>query len=102
MARVEAGAGGRGGGRGGKALAAGTLVVCPLSLIGQWREEIEGRTQAGALSVLFHYGADRTRSIRDLCQYDVVLTTYGTLCKEMIKAEADLGAAEGTAARTTG
>ncbi|CAN0429072.1 unnamed protein product, partial [Discosporangium mesarthrocarpum] len=39
----------------------GTLVVCPLSLIGQWREEIEGRTQAGAVSVLFHYGADRTR-----------------------------------------
>lgn len=39
----------------------GTLVVCPLSLIGQWRAELESKTRRGAIAVCFHYGAGRSR-----------------------------------------
>ncbi|CAM9541557.1 unnamed protein product, partial [Discosporangium mesarthrocarpum] len=35
------------------------------------------------------------RSARELSSFDVVLTTYGTLCKEMLRGEAALGEAEG-------
>ncbi|CAN0550665.1 unnamed protein product, partial [Ectocarpus sp. 12 AP-2014] len=74
-------ASGRGAGKGG-----GTLVVCPLSLIGQWRGELESKTRKGAISVGFHYGAGRSRR---LCRKDVVLTTYGVLSSEMARHEAD-------------
>ncbi|CAN0353714.1 unnamed protein product, partial [Hapterophycus canaliculatus] len=67
----------------------GTLVVCPLSLIGQWRAELESKTRKGAITVCFHYGAGRSRSTRELCRKDVVLTTYGVLSSEMVKHEAD-------------
>ncbi|CAN0561477.1 unnamed protein product, partial [Laminaria digitata] len=57
-------------GRGG-----GTLVVCPLSLIGQWRAELESKTRKGAIEVCFHYGAGRSRfGPLDLCVRDVMIT----------------------------
>lgn len=43
------------------AVSGGTLVVCPLSMIGQWRGELESKTRRGALAVCFHYGAGRNR-----------------------------------------
>lgn len=48
-------------GPGGSEANGGTLVVCPLSLIGQWRGEIESKTRKGAISVCFHYGSGRNR-----------------------------------------
>lgn len=48
-------------GRGGGGGVGGTLVVCPLSLIGQWRAELESKTRKGAIAVCFHYGAGRSR-----------------------------------------
>lgn len=39
----------------------GTLVVCPLSMIGQWRGELDSKTRKGALTVSFHYGSGRNR-----------------------------------------
>lgn len=42
-------------------LPGGTLVVCPLSLIGQWRGELESKTRKGALSVSFYYGTTKSR-----------------------------------------
>lgn len=52
---------GRRAGRGDGGMRGGTLVVCPLSLIGQWRGELESKTRKGAISVCFHYGAGRSR-----------------------------------------
>lgn len=51
----------RRGGAGRGPMQGGTLVVCPLSLIGQWREEVESKTRKGALSVSFYYGTTRSR-----------------------------------------
>jgi superfamily II DNA or RNA helicase len=58
---------GGGGGGGGRGLAAGssrrrsraTLVVCPMSLLDQWREEILRHTTIDAEDILTYYGDDR-------------------------------------------
>lgn len=57
----------------------GTLVVCPMSLLGQWKDELEAHSAQGALSVFVHYAGDKTSSLMLMAQHDVVLTTYGVL-----------------------
>ncbi|CAD6264139.1 unnamed protein product [Miscanthus lutarioriparius] len=57
----------------------GTLIVCPQSLLGQWKDELEAHSAQGALSVFVHYGGDKTSSLMLMAQHDVVLTTYGVL-----------------------
>ena len=58
---------------------ASTLIVCPMVLLSQWRDEVLSHTH---LSVLIYYGAEKTRSASDLQSYDVVITSYGTLSAE--------------------
>ena len=64
----------------------GTLVVCPMSLLGQWRDEIERHVRGGALRVVVYYGSDRNTKgagVRALIDADVVLTTFGVLGSEL-------------------
>jgi len=71
-----------------------TLVVAPVSMLGQWRREILAYT-AGAARVRLHYGTERVRRARDLAECDFVLTSYGTLAAEydgLLKAEASMAA----------
>ncbi len=63
-----------------------TLVVCPLSLMDQWVDEIE-RCSAGAATVLMHYGNSSGSGSsgsggRLMFSADVVVTSYGTLVAE--------------------
>jgi SNF2 family DNA or RNA helicase len=53
------------------------LIVCPTSLIFNWKEEIE--KFAKGLKVLIMHGSERTESAENINEYDVILTTYGTL-----------------------
>jgi SNF2-related domain/Helicase conserved C-terminal domain len=53
------------------------LVVCPTTLMFNWENEIKKFTPA--LTYLIHHGGDRTRSKQALDQFDVIITTYGTL-----------------------
>lgn len=46
-----------------------TLIVCPVSLIDQWRREIESKTEP-KLDVLLYYGPGRTRNPYALANYD--------------------------------
>lgn len=46
-----------------------TLIVCPVSLIDQWRREIESKT-APRLKVLVYHGPSRTQNPYDLALYD--------------------------------
>lgn len=63
-----------------------TLVVCPPSLINQWKEELINRTEESHRPrICIYHGAKRERSISRLKMYDVVLTTYATLVKEYPK-----------------
>jgi len=63
---------------------AGTLVVCPVIALSQWRAEIEKFTEGGALTVCTYHGPDREGETprEAMRKYDVVLTTYQGELKE--------------------
>ncbi|XP_020581441.1 putative SWI/SNF-related matrix-associated actin-dependent regulator of chromatin subfamily A member 3-like 2 [Phalaenopsis equestris] len=67
----------------------GNLIVCPMTLLGQWKAEIEVHAQQGSLSLYVHYGASRPKEAKILAQSDVVLTTYGVLASEFSAENAD-------------
>ncbi|XP_038712554.1 helicase-like transcription factor CHR28 isoform X2 [Tripterygium wilfordii] len=65
---------------------AGTLVVCPTSVLRQWAEELHNKVTGEAkLSVLVYYGSNRTKDPYELAKYDVVLTTYSIVSMEVPK-----------------
>ncbi len=54
-----------------------TLLICPTSLLGNWRREIQ--RFGPSLRVYTHYGPDRARDeafARAIAGYDVILTSY--------------------------
>ncbi|CAK9162763.1 unnamed protein product [Ilex paraguariensis] len=66
--------------------AAGTLVVCPASVLRQWARELEEKVADEAkLSVLVYHGGNRTKDPVKLAKYDVVLTTYSIVTNEVPK-----------------
>jgi len=60
---------------------AGTLVICPVIALSQWKSEIEKFTEGGTLKVGIYHGPNRTSDMprEMMCKYDVVLTTYQIL-----------------------
>ncbi|XP_042514328.1 DNA repair protein RAD5A [Macadamia integrifolia] len=60
----------------------GNLIVCPMTLLGQWKAEIESHAKPGSLSLYVHYGQSRPKDTKHLAENDVVLTTYGVLASE--------------------
>ncbi|KAK6936152.1 HIRAN domain [Dillenia turbinata] len=60
----------------------GNLIICPMTLLGQWKAEIETHAQVGSLSLYVHYGQSRPKDAKILAQTDVVITTYGVLASE--------------------
>ncbi|KAK2635809.1 hypothetical protein Ddye_030601 [Dipteronia dyeriana] len=66
--------------------AAGTLVVCPASVLRQWARELEDKVSNEAkLSALVYHGGTRTKDPVELAKYDVVLTTYAIVTNEVPK-----------------
>ncbi|KAH7568967.1 hypothetical protein ACOSQ2_012429 [Xanthoceras sorbifolium] len=66
--------------------AAGTLVVCPTSVLRQWAEELRSKvTSKGSLSILVYHGSNRTKDHHELAKYDVVITTYSIVSMEVPK-----------------
>ncbi|GKD01813.1 helicase [Tanacetum coccineum] len=65
-------------------LSAGTLIVCPTSVIRQWYDELHNKVNAKSkLSVLIYHGSNRTKDPVELAKYDVVLTTYAIVSTEV-------------------
>ncbi|KAI7738164.1 hypothetical protein M8C21_007547, partial [Ambrosia artemisiifolia] len=63
---------------------AGTLVVCPTSVLRQWNEELQNKVISDAnLSVLI------TKDPIELAKYDVVITTYAIVSMEVPKQPLD-------------
>jgi non-specific serine/threonine protein kinase len=66
------------------------MVVCPTTLMFNWENEIKKFTPG--LTYLIHHGGERHRGKKIFEQYDVVITTYGTLrsdIKFMLENEFD-------------
>ncbi|CAL5222943.1 g5380 [Coccomyxa viridis] len=56
-----------------------TLVICPVSLVGQWLEEAKSKLD-GSLRLYMYHGTGRIRDAQRLASdYDLVVTTYQTL-----------------------
>uniref|UniRef100_A0A1D1YZL0 Putative ATP-dependent helicase C23E6.02 n=1 Tax=Anthurium amnicola TaxID=1678845 RepID=A0A1D1YZL0_9ARAE len=73
--------------------AAGTLVVCPTSVLRQWADELRNKVTSQAnLSFLVYHGSNRTRDPYELVKYDVVLTTYSIVSLEVpMRSSVDKG-----------
>ncbi|XP_061362746.1 helicase-like transcription factor CHR28 isoform X2 [Gastrolobium bilobum] len=65
--------------------AAGTLVVCPASVLRQWARELDDKVGEEKLSVLIYHGGNRTKDPVELAKFDVVLTTYAIVTNEVPK-----------------
>lgn len=71
-----------------------TLVVCPMSLLAQWRDEVVRASKPGTICVEVYYGDSRSTSeIQErLCRWDgsapdILVTTYGVLMAEWSRSD---------------
>jgi len=65
-----------------------TLIIAPLALLRQWREELNTKLKRApqySMSVFIHHGSTKKKTHQDLRAFDVVLTTFGTLATEVRK-----------------
>lgn len=65
-----------------KKLQGGTLLVVPMSLIGQWRSELEKHVKPGYLRCKTHHEQRGSAVEVSVTVADVVLTTYGIVSSE--------------------
>ncbi|XP_036894757.1 transcription termination factor 2 [Sturnira hondurensis] len=61
----------------------GTLIICPASLIHHWEKEVEKRVSNNKLRVYLYHGPNRDQRAKVLSTYDIVITTYSLLAKEI-------------------
>jgi SNF2 family DNA or RNA helicase len=59
-----------------------SLVVCPASLLENWRREAV--RFAPQLRVFVHHGSNRLANASELGAHDVVITSYGTLARDQM------------------
>ncbi len=58
-----------------------SLIICPTSLVENWRSEAERFTPQ--LKVLVLHGADRHESFGEIAKHDVVITSYALLRRDL-------------------
>ncbi|XP_074113607.1 transcription termination factor 2-like [Cotesia typhae] len=69
-----------------------TLVICPASLLQQWKNEIKNHCHENILMAKIYHGTQRTCDRRLLARYDVVITTYNLVAREYsLKSPSQLG-----------
>ena len=59
-----------------------TLLVSPLSTIANWEEQIKQHIKPGTVKYYIYHGANRCKDIKKLAEYDLVITTYGSVASE--------------------
>ncbi|XP_078415780.1 transcription termination factor 2 isoform X1 [Cetorhinus maximus] len=64
-------------------ISSGTLIICPASLIHHWKKEIERHVCSRKLSIYMYHGPKREQSAKILSEFDVVVTTYSLVAKEI-------------------
>jgi SNF2 family DNA or RNA helicase len=61
-----------------------TLIVCPLSVLHQWVQEIQKKVDTKQnITVYCYHGNTRNRDPAFLASHDIVLTTFATLAGEI-------------------
>ncbi|KAL3418264.1 SNF2 family DNA-dependent ATPase [Phlyctema vagabunda] len=59
-----------------------TLLVSPLSTIANWEEQIKQHIKPGSLKYYVYHGPGRIKDIQKLSEFDLVITTYGSVASE--------------------
>lgn len=59
-----------------------TLLVSPLSTIANWEEQIQQHIKPNSLKYHVYHGGTRCRDIAQLSEYDLIITTYGSVASE--------------------
>ncbi|KAI0396340.1 SNF2 family N-terminal domain-containing protein [Xylariaceae sp. FL0594] len=60
-----------------------TLLVCPLSTIANWEDQIKAHIKPGELTYYIYHGSNRIKDAKKLAEYDLVMTTYGSVASEV-------------------
>ncbi|POR34601.1 Putative SWI/SNF-related matrix-associated actin-dependent regulator [Tolypocladium paradoxum] len=60
-----------------------TLIVCPLSTITNWEEQMKQHLRPGSLSCHIYHGSNRIKDPAKLATFDIVITTYGSVSNEL-------------------
>ncbi|KAI1379432.1 SNF2 family N-terminal domain-containing protein [Hypoxylon crocopeplum] len=60
-----------------------TLLICPLSTITNWEEQIKAHIKPGQLTYYIYHGSNRIKDPKRLAEFDLVLTTYGSVASEV-------------------
>eukprot|EP00943_MAST-04B_sp_MAST-4B-sp1_P005376 g5376.t1 len=59
-----------------------TLIICPTSVLATWLSQISQHVCDGYLNVLLYHGSNRNTNPDVLKNYDIILTSYGTVNHE--------------------
>lgn len=60
-----------------------TLLVCPVSTVTNWEEQIKQHIKGGALSYHIYHGPQRIKDAARLADFDLVITTFGSISNEL-------------------
>ncbi|KAK3318382.1 SNF2 family N-terminal domain-containing protein [Apodospora peruviana] len=60
-----------------------TLLICPLSTVTNWEEQMKQHIKPGTISYHIYHGPNRVKDVVQLSQYDLVITTYGSVSSEL-------------------
>lgn len=61
----------------------GTLLVCPLSTVTNWEEQIKQHLVPDSLNYHVYHGQNRIKDVERLSEFDLVITTYGSVSSEL-------------------
>ncbi|RFU74360.1 hypothetical protein TARUN_7895 [Trichoderma arundinaceum] len=60
-----------------------TLIICPLSTITNWEEQIKQHVAPSTLSYHVYHGPNRIKDLARLASFDIIITTYGSVSNEL-------------------
>jgi hypothetical protein len=66
-----------------------TLLICPLSTIGNWEEQMKAHLDENTLNTYVYHGSKRETDLNKLAEYDLIITTYQVIANEYQKYQKD-------------
>ncbi|KAK6537504.1 hypothetical protein TWF694_011689 [Orbilia ellipsospora] len=68
-----------------------TLLICPLSVLVNWEEQIRMHVIPDTISYYVYHGNNRLSNLNELAKYDMVITTYALAASDFGKAQKENG-----------